>query len=89
MTTTVNDDNLVSIPADIAREFGIHPGTLLECSKTGEGTLTVKALPSRGELARQLLGAGRRWLKGGTDPIDDLIREREKDDQLDQADLRR
>jgi len=89
MTTTVNESNLVSIPPDIAREFDIHPGTQLEWSKTGEGTLTVKPLPNRGELARQLMGAGRRWLKPGTDPIDDLIREREKDDQLDRADDRR
>jgi hypothetical protein len=45
-------------------------------------------LPNRGELARQLMGAGRRWLKPGADPISDLIREREQDDQFDQADER-
>jgi hypothetical protein len=45
-------------------------------------------LPSRGELARQLMGAGRRWLKPGSDPIGDLVRERELDDELDQADER-
>lgn len=43
-------------------------------------------LPNRGELARQLMGAGRRWLKPGADPIGDLIREREQDDHLDQTD---
>ena len=42
----------------------------------------------RGELARQLMGAGRRWLKPGADPVGDLIREREQDDKLDQADER-
>jgi hypothetical protein len=47
------------------------------------------ALPDRGELARELMGAGRRWLKTGIDPIGDLIREREQDDKLDQADERR
>jgi hypothetical protein len=41
---------------------------------------------SRGERARQLMGAGRRWLKNGADPIGDLIREREQDDKLDQSD---
>jgi hypothetical protein len=46
------------------------------------------ALPGRGELARQLMGAGRRWLKPGADPVGDLIREREQDDKLDQADGR-
>jgi hypothetical protein len=40
---------------------------------------------SRGDLARQLMGAGRRWLKPGDDPIGELIREREHDDKLDRA----
>ena len=44
------------------------------------------AVSNRGALARQLMGAGRRWLKPGADPIGDLIREREQDDTLDQAD---
>jgi hypothetical protein len=46
------------------------------------------AAVSRGALARQLMGAGRRWLKPGADPIGDLIRDREQDDKLDQADER-
>jgi len=88
MTTTVTESNQVSIPPDIVREFDIHPGTRLEWAKAGEGTIIVKPLPSRGELARQLMGAGKRWLKPGADPIGDLIREREQDDKLDQADER-
>ena len=89
MTTTVNESNSVSIPPEIAREFDIHPGTRLEWAKTAEGVIAVKPLPSRGELARHLMGAGRRWLKPGADPIGDLIREREQDDHLDQADEER
>ncbi len=85
MTTTVTESNQVSVPPDIAREFDIHPGTRLGWAKTGEGVITVKPVPSRGELARHLLGAGRRWLKPGADPIGDLIREREEDDLLDPA----
>lgn len=88
MTTTVSKSNWVSIPPEIAREFAIHPGTRLEWAKAAEGVIAVKPLPSRGELARQLLGAGRHWLKPGADPISDLIREREQDDHLDQADER-
>ena len=80
MTTTVGESNQVSIPPDMAREFDIHPGTRLEWAKAGDGVITVKPLPSRGEMARQLMGA---------DPIGDLLRERERDDQLDQADHRR
>jgi AbrB family looped-hinge helix DNA binding protein len=88
MTTTVTEDNQVSIPPDIAEEFHIHPGTRLEWAKADKGVIIVKPLPNRGELARQLMGAGRRWLKPGADPIGDLVREREQDDQLDQADER-
>jgi hypothetical protein len=61
----------------------------------------VKALPLRERrkffgcvhelettIESQLMGAGRRWLKPGADPVGDLIREREQDDKLDQADER-
>ena len=89
MTTTVSESNQASIPPDIARKFDIHPGTKLEWAKGGDGLITVKPLLRRGELARQLMGAGRRWLNPGADPIGDLIREREQDDQPDQAAVRR
>ena len=89
MTTTVTESNQVSIPPEIAREFDIHPGTRLAWAKAGEGVISVTPVPSRGEQARQLLGAGRRWLKPGADPGGDLLRDRERDDQLDQADERR
>ncbi len=85
MTTTVTESNQVSIPPDLALEFDIHPGTRLEWAK-GEGAIIVKPLPDRGELARRLMGTGKRWLKPGADPINDLIRARELDDKLDQAD---
>jgi hypothetical protein len=49
---------------------------------------TGTASPSRGELARQLMGAGRRWLKPGADAVGDLIREREQDDKLNQTNER-
>jgi AbrB family looped-hinge helix DNA binding protein len=89
MTTTVTESNQVSIPLEIARDFDIHPGTRLEWAKADEGRILVTPLPSRGELARQLMGAGKRWLKPGADPIGDLIREREQDDKLDQSAERR
>jgi AbrB family looped-hinge helix DNA binding protein len=88
MTTTVTESNQVSIPPEIARDFDIHPGTRLEWAKSDEGTILVKPLPSRGALARQLMGTGRRWLKPGADPMADLIREREQDNMLDIADER-
>jgi hypothetical protein len=60
-----------------------------ECVHELETTIdSPPALSSRGNLARELMGAGRRWLKPGADPIGDLVREREHDDKLDQADQR-
>ena len=88
MTTIVSESNQVSIPAEIAREFNIHPGTRLEWAKASDGVIAVKPLPSRGELAPHLMGAGRHLVKPGADPIGDLIRDREQDDRLDEADNR-
>lgn len=85
MTTTVTESNQVSIPPDIAREYNIRPGTRLAWAKSDKGAILVKPLPNRGELARELMGEGRRWLKPGDDPIGDLIRDRKRDDPPDQA----
>jgi AbrB family looped-hinge helix DNA binding protein len=86
MTTTVSDSNQVSIPPDIAEKCDIHPGTQLEWVMAADGAILVKPLRGRAELARQLLGAGKRWLNPGAKPIDDLIKSREKDNKLDQDD---
>ena len=60
-----------------------------DCVHELETAIEVEpALPGRGELARELMGAGRRCLQPGADPVGDLIREREQDDKLDQADER-
>lgn len=80
MTTTVSENNLVSIPPEIAQELGIRPGTELEWVKTEHGEVIVRPRRTRGELARELLGSGRKWLEPGTDPIAELIEERRRDD---------
>ena len=67
----------------------VEPDALGGNGPLAGGNVIVKPSPSRGELARQLMGAGRRWLKPGVDPIADLIRDREQDDGLDQVDQRR
>jgi AbrB family looped-hinge helix DNA binding protein len=85
MTTTVAENNQVSIPPEIVREFDIRPGTELEWAKGTDGNIIIKPLFKRGELARQVLGAGRRWLRPECDPIADLIKEREQDSELDEA----
>ena len=80
MTTTVSENNQVSIPPEIARDLDIHPGTQLEWVKAQPGEIILRPLRSRAEQARELMGSGKKWVKTGTDPIAGLIQEREQDD---------
>lgn len=81
MKTTVTGKNQVTIPADLAREMGIVSGTRLDWSKAEDQTLIVKILPGRAQLAKRLAGRGRRHLRSGRDPIQDLVDEREREDR--------
>jgi bifunctional DNA-binding transcriptional regulator/antitoxin component of YhaV-PrlF toxin-antitoxin module len=88
MTTIVRHDNVAAIPPEIADAFGIKEGTRLEWTDAGGGMIAVKPLASRGERARALLGAGRRWLKAGQDPVADLLRERAAEDSTNDSSAR-
>ena len=81
MTTTVTGKNQVTIPADVVAAAKIELGTRLDWS-VDERTrvLRVQILPSRGQLARSLLGSGRKYVKPGKDLAADLCREREEED---------
>ena len=81
MITTVTGKNQVTIPAELARELDIAPGTRLDWARGAEGTLIVKIIPNRAELARQLAGRGRRHLGQSKDPIRDLVEDRVRGDQ--------
>ena len=82
MVTTVTGKNQVTIPAPIAQKMGIHRGSRINWPVSGDGKQAeLKVLPSRGELARSLLGAGRKYLKPGDDPIAELIAERVREDE--------
>lgn len=80
MITTVTGKNQVTIPAQLVHKLDIQPGQRLDWSAGDHGTLIVRILPSRAELARKAAGMGRAWLKPGMDPIADLIEERERED---------
>jgi AbrB family looped-hinge helix DNA binding protein len=80
MITTVTGKNQITIPAQLAREFDIAPGTRLDWTKGGDGTLIVKIIPSRAELATRLAGRGKRHLRQGSHPIRDLIEDRIHED---------
>jgi bifunctional DNA-binding transcriptional regulator/antitoxin component of YhaV-PrlF toxin-antitoxin module len=80
LSTVVQQNNLAAIPPQIADALGIKEGTRLEWTDAGSGTIVVKPVAPRGERARALMGAGRKWLKPGDDPIGELLSERVAED---------
>jgi AbrB family looped-hinge helix DNA binding protein len=80
MITTVTGKNQITIPAQLARELDVTPGTRLDWSKGGDGIIVAKIIPRRAELARRLAGRGKKYLRPGGDPIRDLIEDRVRED---------
>ncbi|MES1244424.1 MAG: AbrB/MazE/SpoVT family DNA-binding domain-containing protein [Acidobacteriota bacterium] len=81
MTTTVTQKNMVTIPAEVARKMGIKPGCRLSWQAV-EGTddeILVRVIPDRGELARRLLGTGRRF-SPERDAVAELVAERTREE---------
>lgn len=78
--STVTGKNQLTIPAALARELDIGPGTHVEWELTKERTLVLRPLLSRAELARQLQGKWQHLFGPEDDPIGDLIRERVEED---------
>lgn len=77
MISEVMDKNVVTIPATLASGHGIKPGSRLDWQETAQpDTFTVKLLPDYAALAASLLGAGRKHLRPGADPLAELARER-------------
>jgi AbrB family looped-hinge helix DNA binding protein len=80
MITTVTGKNQITIPAELARELDIAPGTKLDWTKGEAGVLILKIIPNRAELARRSAGRGRRHLREGSSPIRDLVEDRVRED---------
>lgn len=76
MMTTVTPTHMIPIPDEVSRKFGIRPGWRLDWSPVeGRDEILVRVIPGRGELARRLLGAGRRF-SPERDSIAELVAER-------------
>jgi antitoxin component of MazEF toxin-antitoxin module len=76
----------VTIPDEIVAEFHLHAGTELEWTKGDKGKIIVQPVKSRVELAAELKGAGRKWLNGQGAQVEQLLRDRKLDDELDRQD---
>ena len=83
MQTTVTTKNMVTIPAGLSRKKGITPGCRLEWGEPAEGSdeVRVRVIPRRAELAKRLLGSGRKW-SPGRDAVRELVAERVREDEL-------
>ncbi len=79
MITTVTRKNMITIPAEVGRIFGIKPGWKLEWQPL-EGTdeILVRVIPDRGELARRLAGTGKKY-SPERDSVAELVEERESE----------
>ncbi|HZF12695.1 MAG TPA: AbrB/MazE/SpoVT family DNA-binding domain-containing protein [Thermoanaerobaculia bacterium] len=76
MITTVTQKNMVTIPAEVGRKLGIKPGWRLDWQPVeGRDEILVRVIPDRGERARRLLGAGRRF-SPERDAVAELVAER-------------
>jgi bifunctional DNA-binding transcriptional regulator/antitoxin component of YhaV-PrlF toxin-antitoxin module len=77
MISTVSTKNMVSIPAEIGRAFGIKPGFKLDWQPVpGRDEILVRVIPDRSALAQRLLGAGQS-VSPSVDSVAALIRERQ------------
>ena len=78
MITTVTQKNMVTIPVEVGRKFGIKPGFQLDWKAVGENQIMVRVLPSRDVLAHQLLGKGKMYA-GGRNLATEIDEEREQE----------
>ncbi len=83
MTTTLSSELTTTVPANLARQFNLRPGTQLDWQAEENGiVIHVKvAEPSREELLRQVRELGRKGKQKGEDAVGDLIRQRVQDDE--------
>ncbi len=78
MITTITGKNQVTLPAELVRELGWTAGARLDWHKLDDNSLVATRLPSRGEIARRVMGLAR--AKAGTDPIATLQGVQEEED---------
>jgi bifunctional DNA-binding transcriptional regulator/antitoxin component of YhaV-PrlF toxin-antitoxin module len=81
MTTTLTGQNQITIPAKLAKLYSLKPGSRLEW-KPGRcaDEITCRVLPEPSRLARELRGAGKKYLtESMPHPLEVLELERERE----------
>ncbi|MDW8326369.1 MAG: hypothetical protein RMK99_07370 [Anaerolineales bacterium] len=78
MITTITHKNMITVPAEIAQQYGIKPGYRLEWIAVDREQILVRVIPHRRELSRRLLGKGRA-LSPERDAVAELVEERARE----------
>ena len=89
MITTLTGKNQITIPAAFAARYRMQRGTRIEwIASAVPDEFQCRVVPDPATLARELYGAGRKYLlSGGQDPIEQLIAERAQDDAMREGSL--
>ena len=82
MITTLTGKNQITLPAELVKALELKPGTRLEWSIGPNQTLVATPLPSKARRVADLMGAGRKFLRPGSDPVRELIAERVREDEI-------
>ena len=83
MSLLVRDDLSISIPEDLAQQAGIHAGTPVEWERTEDGALKLRATNDRLEAVRRLRGMGKALLKPGESGVEESLKWRQEERELD------
>ena len=79
METTVTTKNMISIPQELSRKYGIEPGWRLDWREgPTPDEIVVRLIPNRAERGRRLLGRGRQW-SPDRDAVAELVADRENE----------
>ncbi len=82
MATKVTGKNQITIPASIAREYNIHPGTELVWRQGREGnTILLKIMPSVDEQLNDIREDAARYRIDADSALADLQRMRDEEDR--------
>lgn len=82
MTTKVTGKNQITIPAKIAREYDIHPGTELAWNKgTDDNTIMIKIMPSVDEQLDRIREDVAKYNINADSALAELQRMRDEEDE--------
>jgi bifunctional DNA-binding transcriptional regulator/antitoxin component of YhaV-PrlF toxin-antitoxin module len=85
MTTSLTGKNQLTVPAAIAKQLELQPGSRFEWSLGDEpGLILLRVQKSRKQILREIRELADEWKKNlppDYDPVEELIKEREAEDR--------